>query len=196
MKHYAKAIAIATATLAMSAAAHAGDFYGIASVGSTMPADSIKTDLDSSLRSVGLRNFSSSVSNGTGFRLGAGYQLTSTLAVEVSYLNMGKFDLAISAPGVTITGDASVTGTNVALIGKIPLSDQFSIFGKAGYTAAKASVTARGAGTSSSATNDSNSGGLGFGGIYKLSDSLSLRGEWEKLYSDVSMVSATLQFSF
>lgn len=123
-----------------------------------------------------------------GFKPTLGYQLTPRFAVESAYADMGSNHLNL----------------NVAGLGLVPMSDQFSLFGKVGYTLVgvrpaidlggltlTASPEKSGTGTGMGASM-----GLGLGGIYQISPKLGLRAEYEKLDSDVKHITFGLQAKF
>lgn len=75
-----------------------------------------------------------------GYRITLGFDVNSNIAIEASYTNLGEFDAdddTIAAleflTGVALD-DASVEGDGIefAVVGKAPLSDVVSVFGKAG----------------------------------------------------------------
>ena len=121
----------------------------------------------------------------TGFKLYGGYQINKNFAVEGGYFDLGKFGYtATTVPAGTLTGDIKVKGLNLDLVGTLPLTDKFSVFGRAGlnYAQAKDTFTSTGAirvtnpNPSKSGTNYK----LGVGVQYALTEALALRGEAER----------------
>jgi hypothetical protein len=60
----------------------------------------------------------------TGFKLFSGGQVSQWFGVELSYVNLGEVDRN--------GGDVRAQGLNFSLLGQIPVSEQFKIFGKLG----------------------------------------------------------------
>lgn len=194
-KHLAIAVTtLALATLGTSALAQ--NAYIVGAIGSSIPANNIKTDTDALLRSYGATNLQSSLGNGTAMRFAAGYQVNPNFGIEGGYVDTGTMSYTATATGATISSDVKGTGFQFALVGTAPINDSFAAFGKVGYTALSMKSNARINTTSVSLTEDKNSGGFGFGAKYKLSEKLWLRGEWERVSSDVSAITFGLQANF
>ncbi|MEX1033232.1 MAG: porin family protein [Cellvibrionaceae bacterium] len=79
----------------------------------------------------------------TGLRLSGGYHLMDNLAIDLSYVNLGEFELnsrglaqvnaVLAGSGITVTDASSeVDGYELALVGNFPLSNAFSLFGRIG----------------------------------------------------------------
>jgi len=64
----------------------------------------------------------------TGFKLYGGYQFNSNWAAELEYVNFGKY----SADSANLHSTAKASGLGMSAVGTLPLSEQFSLFGKAG----------------------------------------------------------------
>ena len=118
-----------------------------------------------------------------GWKIFAGYDYSERVAFEVGYNSIGSFS--------SDTSKSEVTGFEFAALGKMPLNDQISLFGKAGLFRWEAKNT----GDTRNATD------LMFGGgaDYKFNDNMSLRAEWERFNdietqandtSDIDMISA------
>ena len=121
----------------------------------------------------------------TGFKLYGGYQINKNFAVEGGYFDLGKFGYtATTVPAGTLSGDIKVKGLNLDLVGTLPLTDKFSVFGRGGlnYAQAKDNFTGTGA-VSVTNPNPSKSGTnykFGVGVQYAFTDALALRGEAER----------------
>ena len=139
---------------------------------------------------------SSSMGNGTAMKFLVGYDFNPNLAIEGGYFDSGTMTYSGTATGATISADVKATGLQVALLGIAPINDKFSLFAKVGYTAVSVKTNARVNTTSASSTSDKNNSGYGFGATYKLSDKLSLRGEWESVASDTNAITLGLQLKF
>jgi OOP family OmpA-OmpF porin len=82
------------------------------------------------------------------FKLFGGYQFNKNFAVEAGYFNLGQFGYAATtAPVGTLNGTIKLQGVNFDLVGLLPLSERFSVFGRAGmnYAQAKDTFTSTGA---------------------------------------------------
>ena len=120
-----------------------------------------------------------------GFKLYGGYQLNRNFAIEGGYFDLGKFGYtATTVPAGTLNGDIKVKGLNLDLVGIVPLTEKFSVFGRAGLNYAKANDTFTSTGAVQvNNPNPSRSGTnykLGLGVQYALTDALSVRGEAER----------------
>ena len=120
-----------------------------------------------------------------GFKLYGGYQINRNFAVEGGYFDLGKFGyMATTVPAGTLNGDIKLKGLNLDLVGIVPLTEKFSVFGRAGlnYAKAKDTFTSTGA-VQVNNPNPSKSGTnfkLGLGVQYALTDALSVRAEAER----------------
>jgi hypothetical protein len=99
---------------------------------------------------LGLRN-----NNATGFKATLGYRLSPGFALEGGYADAKSQDMQFYG------------------LGFMPVSEQFSVFGKVGSTL-----------------------GMGFGGVYQLTDKLGLRAELEKSSPDANQITFGLQAKF
>jgi len=104
----------------------------------------------------------------TAGKLFAGYQLNRNFAAEAGYGYLGKF----TADGAGITSSV----WELVGIGAVPLSNQFSVYGKLGayYATTKSAPFKR-------SNRDLT---YGLGGQYGVSRNIALRGEWQH-YNDV-----------
>lgn len=158
---------------------------------------SVQSDTDADLTRQGKTGISStSSSNSTGFKVMLGRQLNPNFAVEGGYVDMGSLGYNATFAGGNISIDSRVTGFNVSAVGLAPINYQLTAFGKLGYTLG--TVTAKGSsgGTTVSLSQDKSSIGMGFGGLYSLTPTVGLRAEWERLYSDVTLLSFGVQVKF
>jgi len=170
--------------LVLGQGAMAGDLYVVGDI--THSKDSLKrSSFDSALTGAGASGLTSSDSgSGNQWRLQLGYGFNSNLAIEGGYIDFGKAKYSAAyAGGGTGTGDLKAGGLDLVALGILPLSDKFSIFGKAGAVAvrAKSSLTANGA--ASAATGDATANQvrplIGLGASYKIADNVDLRGEFD-----------------
>ena len=121
----------------------------------------------------------------TGYKLFGGYQLNRNFAVEGGYFDLGRFNYAVNTtPLGSFSSDMRVRGLNLDLVGILPLSEQFSVFGRAGaaYAQSRANFTRTGAlplNTAPSSRNETNLK-LGLGMQYAFTEALALRAELER----------------
>ena len=121
----------------------------------------------------------------TGYKLFGGYQLNRNFAVECGYFDLGRFNYAVNTtPLGTFTSDTRVRGLNLDLVGLLPLTDQFSVFGKIGaaYAQSRANFTRTGAmplSRSPTSRNDTNLK-VGLGMQYAITEALAVRAEVER----------------
>jgi len=121
----------------------------------------------------------------TGYKIYGGYQFNRYLAVEGGYFDLGKFGYrATTVPGGTLTGEIKLRGINLDLVGTLPITEKFSVFGRVGANYAEARDSF--AGTGSVHVLDANpnkretNAKLGLGVQYALTNALSLRAEVER----------------
>lgn len=79
-----------------------------------------------------------------GFKLFGGYEFNKYFALEGGYFDLGKFGFtATTVPYATLKGDTSMKGLNFDAVLKFPMTEKFSVFGRAGlaYTEAKDTFT-------------------------------------------------------
>lgn len=134
---------------------------------------------DAAAAAAGIAPSSSSNTRTTGWKAGIGYQFSSTLGVEASYVNFGK-TIHYSNPSATTTGvNFRPTSINLFAVPMVPLSNTVGVFGKAGvaYTRVRADIEET-TFTRNSATKINIA--WGFGLESKFSDGLSLRVEYER----------------
>lgn len=160
-------------------------WYGGANVGRTS-ATIDNPRITSGLAAGGLTvNSISDRDRDTGYKIFGGYQLNRNFAVEGGYFDLGKFGYtANTTPAGSVSGDMRVRGLNLDLVGTLPLSERFAVFGRAGinYAQAKDQFTSTGAATIIN-PNPSESGAnykIGAGLQYAITDALSIRGELER----------------
>ena len=145
----------------------------------------------------------------TGFKLLGGYKFNRNFALEGGYFNLGEFGFTSTTnPAGTLTGKIKAQGLNFDAVGILPITEQFSAFGRIGaqYAQVKDSFSGTGAVTvadpspSKSAFNYK----VGLGVQYDFTKSLGLRGELERYRiddavgnrGDVDMLSVGLVFRF
>jgi OmpA-OmpF porin, OOP family len=123
-----------------------------------------------------------------GFKIFGGYQINPNFSVEGGYFDLGTFGYTattnLTGAAGTLNGDTKVKGLNLDMVGLVPLTGKFSVFGRAGlnYAQAKDSVSSTGA-VQVSNPNPSKSGAnykVGLGVQYAITDALAVRAEAER----------------
>lgn len=143
-----------------------------------------RNHFDGALLANGATGLSSSDSgNPTKWRLQGGYRFNPNLAVEAGYIDFGKAKYTASTSGGSAQGSLKAGGVDVAALLSLPLSDSFSVFGKAGVAAAKVDSRLSASGAVVAASGDASTHVvrplLGVGALYKLSDHLDLRADYD-----------------
>jgi len=122
----------------------------------------------------------------TGGKIFGGYNFNDYFGIEGSYYDFGDISDG--------NNSAAIDGVSLAIVGKVPVSTNFSIFGKVGGHEWDAETTG------SSAQVSSNSGTDVFYGVgleYSINQLVSLRGEVERYeVDDLDVDVATLGISF
>ena len=121
----------------------------------------------------------------TGYKLFGGYQLNRNFAVEGGYFDLGRFNYAVNTtPLGTFTSDTQVRGLNLDLVGFLPLSDQFSVFGRIGaaYAQSRANFARTGAPSLVNSPTSRNETNLkvGLGMQFAITEALAVRAELER----------------
>lgn len=125
----------------------------------------------------------------TAYKLNLGYQFNKHFAIETSYVNSGKFNVRYTgvgaAAGDSESLDYKVDAWTVAGVGILPVTDQFSVFGKLGVAASRVktndviNIVSQGD-VGSSAENKTRTTALyGVGVKYDVSKNIAVRGEYE-----------------
>lgn len=177
-----------------SAVAQDGRFYLGGSFGQA-EAEGICDDIRTLVTGIG--TVSSCDEKDSAWKLFGGYQINRNVAIEASYFDYG----AIAANGQTfgvpfsVNGDATAFG--VAAVGMLPLSNQFSLFGKLGLLRTEIDVTAAGIGGTASESESDTGLHIGIGAMFDVSQNFSVRAEWERNdEAEVDMMSIGIQVRF
>lgn len=159
----------------------------------------------------------------TSYSIGVGYNVNKYISVEGGYLKLGKAKLStsgtvsgtyygapFSATG-TLNASAEVDGFYLGPVVRLPVSDKFEVFGRAGAyfwnldTVASASGSLTYAGTvyaggvTAKATKDGTDAYYGVGANYKLNDRVSVGLDWTRFDidgTDVDNIGARVKVSF
>jgi OOP family OmpA-OmpF porin len=138
-----------------------------------------------------------------------GKQLSRYFAVEAGYFDLGKFNFnSTTSGGGTFNGEAGFKGANVDLVGQYPLTERFSVLGRAGLQYSRATDHFTGnrltAVTNPNPSRSRAGAKFGLGLEYKLSEALAMRAEVTRFRiddavgnrGDVDLVSLGLTYKF
>jgi OmpA-OmpF porin, OOP family len=134
----------------------------------------------------------------TGFKVIAGYSLGELLAVELGYMDGGTAEenqtlnaILVPASPILVTQSARLDTEvetkviNLSVVGNLPLTETFGLFGKLGYASIDTDVeltVVNPSGSSFTAFSDSDSEeeiSYGIGAVYSFGPALQLRAEYE-----------------
>jgi OOP family OmpA-OmpF porin len=144
-----------------------------------------------------------------GGKVFGGYQFDKNFAIEGGLFTLGKFGYqATTTPTGTLDGHAKVRGLNLDLVGTLPMTDKFSVFGRAGVTYAEARDSFRSTGmvvvTDPNPSERAANWKAGVGLQYAFTPALALRAEIERYRindavgnkGDIDMASIGLVYRF
>ena len=121
----------------------------------------------------------------TGYKLYGGYQFTPYFGLEGGWFDLGTLGYTAStAPAGSLSGDVRLQGVDLGLVGTLPVTDRFSVFGTVGaaYTRARGTFSSTGAvvmpypGTSGRHTDVKFGGGV----AWRFTDAWEMRAEAER----------------
>lgn len=101
----------------------------------------------------------------TGFRISGGYQFNRNFAAEVGYVTL--FDKGVAGTNI------EVDGFEILAVGKMPLANNFSVYGKVGFLMWDAKASGFGSDDGTDLT-------FGIGLQYDVSRNLGIRGQWQR----------------
>lgn len=123
-----------------------------------------------------------------GYKLFAGYQFNKYFALEGGYFNLGKFDYALSTATGTAEGNIRIMGVNLDAVATLPVTEDFSVFARAGANYARAKDSFSSTGNISFPDTDPKKTDLNFkfgaGLQYAITDALGIRLEAERYRID------------
>jgi len=118
--------------------------------------------------------FTSCDDTDTGVKLFGGYQFVPNAAVEIGYINLGKFK-GTDSGGFTL--ESKSHGFDVDFVGTLPLNDQFAVLARVGMFFWKVDLSGNGVASQSGSGNDLT---YGLGLVYDVSKKVSVRFEWQQ----------------
>jgi hypothetical protein len=116
-----------------------------------------------------------------------GYGFNQNFAVEVGYRQLGKWDKVFGSGA-----DVTAKQTHVSLVGSLPLTPQFDLFGRLGYNNVKAEASFGGA----TYGEDTNGALYGIGLGYSFAPNIVGRVEVQKPSSDSTNVGVSVAWKF
>jgi OOP family OmpA-OmpF porin len=126
-------------------------------------------------------------SDDTAFKVFGGYNFNPNFAVELAFIDGGKPDESFGLGSVEV----AVDGINLSALGRLPVNETFSVFGKLGFASYDVEFKGR-VGNRVVASDDMSEEDLsyGIGAAFNLGTSVELRAEYEAI--DVSEGSFSL----
>ena len=119
-----------------------------------------------------------------GYKAYLGYQMTPSFSLEAGYFNLGRFRFGSdTTPAGHLDGRFRPQGLNLDLVGRVPLGENFSVFGRVGglYSRSKLDFNGTGAAVQNSSYTAKGTGyKAGLGIQYAISSSLTLVAEAER----------------
>jgi OOP family OmpA-OmpF porin len=134
----------------------------------------------------------------TGWKLAIGNQFNANAAIEFGYVDLGEAKASASGPGGSVTCKADAAGFNAGIVGSLPVTKEFSFTGRIGLFRWDSDGSCSGV----IELSESDSGTdltFGVGIRYDFTQSVGLRGEWERFDvddSDIDLLSLGLIFKF
>lgn len=122
----------------------------------------------------------------TGYKLFGGYRINKNFAIEGGYFNLGRFGyVATTTPAGTLNGNIKLQGVNLDGVGTLPITEQFSVFGRLGlnYAQARDNFTSTGLVLAPANPNPSKNQvnyKFGAGLQYDFTEALAMRAEVER----------------
>lgn len=171
MKHRITALAAIFASLAalpLSADAESGFFFA-GSVGSS----TFENDIDGLVIDT----------DTTAYRLTGGFQVGDYVGLEAGYHSFGKYDEQFDIGGAVTSVELEADGYTLGLMGGVPLSETFSLFGRVGafFWDAEARID-----DIIVAFPDDTDWYYGAGADFKVNERFSLIGDWTRYEFEVS----------
>jgi opacity protein-like surface antigen len=111
----------------------------------------------------------------TAFRVLGGYQFNKYLGAELGYADLGKATL--SAAGLSASVEAKAW--DLVAVGRVPVADRFSLFGKLGMYRADSDLSSNTALIPAS-SDDNTDVTYGLGAQYDFNKNLGVRAEWQQ----------------
>jgi OOP family OmpA-OmpF porin len=116
----------------------------------------------------------------TAFKVFGGYTFNPNFAVELAFIDGGKPDDRFGLATVEV----AVDGINLSAVGRLPVNDKFSVFGKLGFASYDVEVKARVGNNVGSGSDSDEDLSYGIGAAFNIAPAIEVRAEYEAI--DVS----------
>ncbi|MBC7684168.1 MAG: porin family protein [Bdellovibrionales bacterium] len=123
-----------------------------------------------------------------GYGVFVGYAITPTIAIEAGFRRLADYDLRTNG----VNGSLTMDQISLSGVATLPLSNNFSVFGRLGYSQLKAKASFGG----SSGSDSDNGAVYGVGVGYAFSPTVSARAELQKPSSDATSFNVGVAFKF
>lgn len=176
LKHFAVSAAFFSVACGVSVTAQAqktGFFVGGA-VGR------LDYNIDTSPQATGGLNVTSKDEKETGWKVYGGYQFNKYIGVDVSYVGLGTFSAKGTTSGLPFTANVKTNGLALALVGTLPVSDNFAVFGRIGGIRTKSKATGTVSTVQITDSDYTNGSLVGVGLRYNFTPQFALRLEAER----------------
>lgn len=199
------AVVLGMSVAPLSYAAGNGWYIG-ASVGQSEFDLGSGAELDALLLTDGITSTTTTDDSDTGWKLFGGFAFSENFAVEAGYVDFGEseFNTTVTAPAIAAgvyNTAVETTSFYVDLVGTVPVTDSFNVFGKVGFNRwdVEGTISVPGFGSGTILEDDGNDVTYGVGASYSFTDSVAVRGEWERFDidgEDMDLLSLGIQYSF
>ena len=153
-------------------------YYGVIDVGQSTATKACDTSL---MTYGGSSNFTCT-DKATSWGPSIGYQFNDNFAIEGGYLHIGTFSYSYdttACAGCTVASSQKYSELRFAVIGYLPPSNNFSLFGKAGFNRWYRTNTGNELTVQQNFSDNSGSLVAGFGVKYELNKNLAVRAQFE-----------------
>jgi OOP family OmpA-OmpF porin len=131
------------------------------------------------------------------WKLSAGYQFHPNIAVELGYVDLGKYNVTGTAGGATGVLEVKIKAFEFLALGIVPFTTQLSGYVKAGGYRWDADISAAGPGGAGSIGADGTDFTYGIGVKYDFTRNLAARLEWQHyLDTDVRTIGGGIVWHF
>ena len=137
-------------------------------------------NIDTSPQNLGGATVTSKDEKETGWKVYGGYQFNKYIGADISYVGLGKYSIKGTVSGLPFTGSAKTHGLGLALVGTLPVTDNFAVFGRIGGIRTKTKATVSVASVRLSDDGYTNGSLVGAGIRYNVSPQFALRLEAER----------------
>ena len=143
-------------------------------------------DIDGALANQGIASSTSSDTGHTAFDINAGYRFNRNWGVEAAYTHFGEFNFNSTTATDTLGGTYKANALSLAGLGYLPLTPNWSVYGKAGLARTSADLDVSSASGTTAVSNQSHSGTsllFGAGLQYDISSTYYAKAGWDHFNS-------------